>query len=93
MSDKPSRVSLLPPPPLPEKGSFKIEKRDDSVMVATPTKLGKLASLPSHVYEPYTKRWLSLNKMDTDNISVISKLLTPSDTLKHLSLKPGSSTT
>ena len=55
MSDKPSRVSIIPPPPPPEKGAFKIEKRDDGVMIAIPTKAGTLAPSPSHVYELYTK--------------------------------------
>ena len=61
MSNKPSRVSIVPPPPLLEKGTFKIEKRDNGVMIATPTKAGKLAPSPSHVYEPYTKQWLPLD--------------------------------
>jgi len=56
MSDKPSQVSLVPLPLPPEKGAFRIEKREDGVLIATPTKAGKLAESPSHVYEPYMKK-------------------------------------
>ena len=90
MSDKPSRVSIVLPPPPPEKGSFRIEKREDGIMIATPTKAGKMAVSPSHVHEPYAKQWLPLNDMDPDNTSVISKLSNHSNTLQSPSLTAGS---
>ena len=91
MSDKPSRVSIVPPPPPPppEKGAFKIEKRDDGVMIATPTKAGKLAPSQSHAYEPYAKQWLPLNVMDPEGTSVVSKLSAASDSQRHPSLTTG----
>jgi len=48
-------------------------------MTATPSKGGKLAASPSHVYEPYTKQWLALEEdIAVDERSVISKLSAPS---------------
>lgn len=61
MSSKPSRVSLIPPPP-PDKGVFKIEKLENSVMVATPKKEGRFMTSPSHVYDPTAKEWMSLEE-------------------------------
>ena len=89
MSDKPSRVSIVPPPLPPEKGAFKIEKRDDGVMIATPTKAGKLAPSPSHACEPHAKQWLPLNVMDPEGTSVVSKLSAASDSQRHPSLTTG----
>ena len=67
MSDKPSRVSIVPP--LPEEGIFKIEKRNDGILTATPTKEGKTAASPSHVYDPYTKEWQLINEEDPGKLS------------------------
>ena len=78
MSSKPSRVSLVPPPP--ERGVFKIEKRDDGIMVATPSKGGELASSPSHVHEPHKKQWLPFEGDEEENKSVMSELSITSDT-------------
>ena len=60
MSSKLSRISLIPPPP-PEKGVFRIEIREDGLMVATPKKEGRFIESPSHVYDPTAKEWMSLD--------------------------------
>ena len=55
MNNKPSRVSIIPLLLPPEKGVFKIKKREDGVMVEIPTKVEKLVSSLSYVYEPHIK--------------------------------------
>ena len=86
-SSKPSRVSLIPPLP-PERGTFKIEKREDGIMTATPTKGGKLAGSPSHVYDSYTKQWLLLKGEDIEDKSVVSRLSAISNIIGSILLVP-----
>jgi hypothetical protein len=66
MSVKPSRVSIIHPPP--EKGIFKIEAREDGIVIATPMKEGKPSASPSHIYDPHTKVWHPLTEQDLEDL-------------------------
>ena len=67
----PNRVSMIFPPREP--GMFKTHKDGNGDTLATPTKGGKLANSPSHLFDERTKTWSridepKLNSTATANI-------------------------
>ena len=56
----PNRVSMIFPPREP--GTFKMHKDDNGDALATPTKGGRLARSPSHLFDEHSKTWSRIDE-------------------------------